>query len=86
MKVFLPGKSVAGGPGFFPETKIMIVEAHVFYWTEHGMSTTRPLSHAVGYVQVGEVERLLEEAHRRGSTVAVERAMQIVRDAGYHVS
>lgn len=64
----------------------MTVDAHVFYWSQHGMSTTQQSPHAVGYVQVGEVERLLEEAHRLGSIVAVERAMQIVRDAGYHVS
>lgn len=75
LKVFLPGKSVAGGPGFFHETKIMtIVEAHVFYWTEHGMSTTQQSPHAVGYVQVSEVARMLCRLFVMRATTCHERA------------
>lgn len=43
------------------------VDAHVFYWTQHGMrSNTGVSSRATGYIEVAEVERLLEEAHARG--------------------
>lgn len=44
------------------------------------MTTKRWQQHAVGYVQVGEVERLLEEAHQRGFETGKEAAIQEVKN------
>jgi hypothetical protein len=44
----------------------MIVDAHVFYWTGNGMQINSPIIHATGYVEIGEVERMLEDAYRLG--------------------
>ena len=50
------------------------IETRVFYWTKQGMRETAPLPHCVGYIQRGEVERLLEEAHARGRAAGVAEA------------
>jgi hypothetical protein len=44
------------------------VEAHLFYWSSEGMRPAKVMTALYGaaYVQVEEVERLLEEAHARG--------------------
>lgn len=42
----------------------MDVEAHVFHWTPEGMRET-PLPTQLGYIPVREVERLLQDVHRR---------------------
>lgn len=64
----------------------MEVEAHVWYWTKDGMREIAETPNRVGYIEKREVERMLEEAHTRGHRLALEAAMQVVRDAGYHVS
>lgn len=45
------------------------VEAHLFYWTPQGMCENPPHPgprQLTAYVERGEVERLLAEAHTRG--------------------
>lgn len=61
------------GPGADVE-----VEAHVFYWTKDGMRTTAPLPHCVGYIQKGEVERLLEAAHEQGWRNAINAGSAVI--------
>lgn len=59
----------------------MIVDANVWYWTATGMHSHPEGPHTTGYVEVREVERLLEEAHARGITQGLERARDEVRNA-----
>lgn len=42
------------------------VDAHVYYWSPHGMTERPSVWSTVRYVEVREVERLLEAAHARG--------------------
>jgi hypothetical protein len=45
------------------------ITAHVYYWTPAGMREgggPDTYGSVFGYVEVREVERLLEEAHRKG--------------------
>lgn len=44
----------------------MIVDAHIWYWTPRGMREgSRLAGNPTGYIEVREVERLLEEADVR---------------------
>lgn len=55
----------------------MVVDAEVFYWTEGGMHRRPSLGGPrERYIRVTDAERLLEEAHRRGSDQKTEEYMQ----------
>lgn len=58
----------------------MEIEAHLWYWTEHGM---RRGGVGNGYIEKREVESLLEEAHRRGKEAGrlegLEEAKDVIR-------
>ena len=47
----------------------MIVDARVLHWTAMGMRESGGIG---DYIEVREVERLLEEAHARGKREGVE--------------
>ena len=47
----------------------MEVEAQIYVWTVNGMRRTNS---DTGYVETAEVERLLEEAHRRAYEQGLE--------------
>lgn len=60
----------------------MIVDANVWYWTATGMHSHPEGPHTTGYVEVREVERLLQEAHGRGMQQERERVKEVMRNAG----
>lgn len=47
------------------------VDAHVWYWTAAGMR--QGVGRGTGYIDVREVEELLQQAHARGAKLAMER-------------
>ena len=62
----------------------MIVEATVYYWTSSGMTTSITgwsgnSFTTTAYLEKTNVERLLEEAHRRGVEEGIERAKAVLR-------
>jgi hypothetical protein len=62
---------------------VIEIEAPVFYWTPGGMSRRRYHTDSVGYIEVREVEQLLEQAHARGKRQGRELAEQ---SRGEHMS
>lgn len=44
----------------------MEFEAHIYYWTRDGMTTTQPHPHATRYITVDEAIDLCERSHRHG--------------------
>jgi hypothetical protein len=56
----------------------MIVDAVMWYWTRTGMCRAR-FKDGACYIEVGEVERLLEEADVRRLNWAREREEEIER-------
>lgn len=61
------------------------VEAVMWYWTPQGMRNQPHFPQSgMGmnrYVEASQVERLLEDAYRRGMNDAKEQAMDLVRRA-----
>lgn len=50
----------------------MEVEAEVWYWWSTGMQQQPSTAMPERYVRLGDVERLLEEAHARGAATAAD--------------
>lgn len=50
----------------------MIVDAAVWIWTKDGMRRASETAGVTRYIEVGEAERLLEEAHERGREAQAE--------------
>lgn len=64
---------------------MIVVDAVIWYFTPEGMRN-RPTSqmgmHATRYIEASQVERLLEDAYRRGMNDMKEAAMDVVRRTG----
>jgi len=58
----------------------MQINARTYYWSNKGMTIQSMTFRPVGYIQRGDVERLLSDAYHQGVKDGLEKVKQIVQD------